>query len=64
MNLLDYNLCKSSEIGNIGSARSLLESGADLHADSSYPLCVSSKNGHVEVVRLLLDAGADVHVRD
>ena len=63
MNHLNWDLCQSSEFGDVASVKRLLDSGADARAYDSFALCLSSENGHVEVVKLLLEAGAVVHTR-
>ncbi|AVP87644.1 hypothetical protein phytr_7040 [Candidatus Phycorickettsia trachydisci] len=45
-------------------ARILIESGADVNAESDYwqrPLHLAVKNGQLDIVRLLLDRGADIN---
>ena len=64
MNHLDWNLCQSSEFGDVASVKRLLAAGADVRAYDSDSLCRSSENGYVEIVKLLLEAGADVHADD
>jgi uncharacterized protein len=57
--------------GDTQSARSLIESGADIEArypilngfnDAHTPLLVACRDGHTEIVAALLQAGADVNV--
>ena len=61
---MDEDLIDASQYGNLDRVRSLLDRGADIHAEDDIALRDASSNGHLEVVRLLLDRGADIHAVD
>jgi hypothetical protein len=41
--------------------KSLIEEGADIHADGDHALKFAAEYGHIEVVKYLVEQGADVH---
>ena len=58
------DLKSASEQGHQAVVKSLLESGANVHADDDRALRWAARNGHHEVVKLLLERGANVHADD
>ena len=61
---LDSGLKWASYNGHIGVVKTLLENGADVHANNNYALKWASRNGHVEVVKTLLENGANVRANN
>ena len=60
---IDQLLATASTFGDLGIARLLIDSGADVWTvspDGWTPLLRASEKGHEAVVRLLIDRGADV----
>src|SRR3989344_4836464 len=49
------------EHGYLDEVVSLLEHGADIHANNDLALRSSAQNGHLPVVQFLLEQGADIH---
>ena len=60
----DKALINASRRGHTEAVKSLINAGADVHANNKEALQWASANGHIEVVKLLLDAGADVHAKN
>ena len=60
----DKALINASRRGHTEAVKSLINAGADVHANNNEALQWASANGHIEVVKLLLDAGADVHAKN
>ena len=61
---LNKLLIKSAINGNLEEVRSLVERGADIHAENDYALKSSAVNGHLDVVKYLVERGANIHVQD
>ena len=49
----DNALINSAKNGNIKIVKSILDSGANIHARDDYALRLASKNGHLDVVKYL-----------
>jgi len=62
------SLQEAAGFGDVASARSYLDAGADINAaegsTGTTPLMLAAQRGHGEVVRLLLDRGAKVNVQE
>src|SRR3989344_3954799 len=50
--------CKQCSLDKVIS---LLDQGADIHAEDDCALQLSAQNGHLHVVQFLLEHGADIH---
>jgi hypothetical protein len=46
---------------NLEIIKSLVEEGADIHADSDYALRLAAVNGHLDIVKFLVEQGANIH---
>ncbi|PWA00911.1 hypothetical protein BB558_003021, partial [Smittium angustum] len=55
--ILEY----TSEIGNLGAVKFLVENGADVHTSNDRALRYASIYGHSNVVKYLVENGADIH---
>jgi hypothetical protein len=65
--LINKQLIKASEKGDIKKVTLLLENGADVNTkdnDGWTPLMHAAEKGHKEVVELLIEKGADVNTKD
>jgi len=65
--LINKQLIKASEKGDIKKVTLLLENGADVNTkdnDGWTPLMHAAEKGHKEVVELLIEKGADVNIQD
>jgi hypothetical protein len=60
----DRQLIRASGIGDLGSIKSLLNAGANVHAEDDAALREAAYYGNIAAVKLLLEAGADVHARN
>jgi ankyrin repeat protein len=54
---LNYDLINASKLGDLVNVKSLIEKGADIHANEDYALQVASEFGHLEVVKFLAEKG-------
>ena len=61
---LNKLLIKSAINGNLEEVRSLVERGANIHAQDDEALKSSAAKGHLNVVKYLLERGADIHAQD
>jgi ankyrin repeat protein len=43
----------AAELGHLDVAKSLVESGANIHAYDDYALCMAAESGHIDVVKYL-----------
>ena len=57
-------LIETSYKGHIDVIKHLVESGADIHANTDKALRVASMYGHLNIVEYLVENGADVHAKD
>lgn len=58
-----YNLSTMSGYASVGDyvmVQSLIQKGADIHANNDYALRAAAENGHTDVVKLLLENGANL----
>src|SRR3990167_6105996 len=55
---------RAVKYGNIDRIKSLVEQGADIHAENEEALRFVSKNGNIDVVKYLVDNGADINAQD
>ena len=53
-----FDACK---YGSLDKVISLLDQGADIHANNDLALRLSAQNGHLAVVQFLLEHGANIH---
>ena len=61
---MDLALIWASEKGYTEQVLSLLQAGADVHANNDSALRISSEDGNTEIVQLLLQAGANVNANN
>ena len=62
--LLNDQLISAAAAGNKNEVDSLLDRGADIHANDDKALHWAAGRGHTATVELLLDRGADIHAKD
>jgi ankyrin repeat protein len=58
------NLAEAAINGHLDVVRSLVENGADIHADNDFALRYTAVNGHIDIVRFLVENGADIHANN
>jgi ankyrin repeat protein len=63
---LNEQLIEAATKGNTQEVKSLLEQGADIHAEDFYgykdaAIRLAASHGHTETAKLLLENGADIH---
>ena len=61
---LEQELIGAAMDGHLDVVKSLVEQGANLHAENEEALTSASANGHFDVVKYLVEHGADFHVND
>ena len=49
------------ETNDVETIKTLVEDGADIHAEDEYVLRWAAANGHLKVVKYLVEHGADIH---
>ena len=62
----ELNPLIAAKMGDLETARRLIEEGADVNATygfSETPLIFASEHGNLEMVSLILEKGADVNAR-
>ena len=52
------------ETNDVETIKTLVDDGADIHADYDYALRWSAVNGHLDVVKYLVENGANIHAND
>ena len=55
------NACKA---GDLNLVKSLVQSGANIHAQDNAALRWAAGKGHLDVVKHLVEQGADIHALD
>jgi ankyrin repeat protein len=61
---LNNQLALSCHLGTLEKVKSLVEQGADIHAQNDATLRMSTSNGHLEVVKYLVEQGADINANN
>jgi ankyrin repeat protein len=58
------NLIEAARSGYLETAKKMVESGADIHAENDYALRWAASYGHLDVVMFLVQSGADIHAEN
>jgi ankyrin repeat protein len=62
--MVNDKLINACETGDFKTVKSLVQSGADIHAYDDCALRWAAESGHLEIVKFLVEQGANIHALD